>query len=697
MAARAQSKRVAPCVGAVNETLPMTTIALLLGVHAHQPVGNFDSVVEDAHQRCYRPFIETLHRYPDFKFTVHFSGWLLDFLLARFPQDMRLLQEMVTRGQVELFGAGDTEPVLAVIPNRDRIGQINALSDKLEKKLGARPKGAWLTERVWEATVVPALADAGIDYVTVDDYHFLCTGKRIEELNGYYTTEEDGRRLDLFPINEALRYRLPFSPADEAVRYIESLAQAGKQVAAVYFDDIEKFGIWPETYEWVYEKGWLKQFIEGVLASPIIRTQRYDEYHAQSKTRGVVYLPTTSYIEMNEWTLPAEAANTYAELVQTSKQQGHFDQQKAFLRGGIWKNFITRYPESNWMHKRMLGLSQRLHALHGHGPQPQLRDLLYQAQANDAYWHGLFGGLYLPHLRRAVYHAIVQLEHRLDQLDHRPAREVRDLDLDGQDELFLHNESLQAIVRLDGSATVAELDAYALSHNFGDTLARQNEHYYRKMHLGENNPEPDGSGIASAHDRVSFKHAITPDDLRLDQRPRALFYDSWFDADVPNCDTPPFALDYQTLPSVGLSAAFSAVVEVLKVEKTLRIEGTRLSVHYRFSGEPRGWFGTEINLAMPSCDGPAGRYLFQGGVPGGFGQVFETEAMQFLTLSDDVLGGSMGVHASAAVHLHAAPHFSVSQSEAGFEKIMQAVTLKLAWPLSATQREMVLTLDIARH
>ena len=697
MAARAESKPAAPCAVAVNEIEQMTTIALLLGVHAHQPVGNFDSVLEDAHRRCYRPFIETLHRYPDFKFTVHFSGWLLDYLFAHFPQDMRLLHDMVARGQVELFGAGDTEPVLAVIPNRDRIGQIKALSDKLEKKLGMRPRGAWLTERVWEATVVPALADAGIRYVTVDDYHFLCTGKRIEDLNGFYTTEEDGRQLDLFPINETLRYRLPFSPADEAVRYIESLAQTGKQVAAVYFDDIEKFGIWPETYEWVYEKGWLKQFIEGVLASPIIRTQRYDEYHAQAKTRGVVYLPTTSYIEMNEWTLPAEAANTYAELVQTAKQQGRFDQQKAFLRGGIWKNFLTRYPESNWMHKRMLGLSQRLHALHGHGPQHELRDLLYQAQANDAYWHGLFGGLYLPHLRRAVYHAIVQLEHRLDQLDHRPAREVRDIDLDGQDELFLHNESLQAIVRLDGSATVAELDAYALSHNFGDTLARQDEHYYRKMHLGDSGHAHDGSGIASAHDRVTFKHEIGPEDLRLDQRPRALFYDSWLDADVPNSDTPPFALDYQAAASAGLSACFDAVVEVLKVEKTLRIEGKRLTVHYRFSGEPRGWFGTEINLAMPSCDGPAGRYLFQGGIPGGFGQVFETEAMETLTLSDDVLGGSLTVHASSPVHLHAAPHFSVSQSEAGFEKIMQAVTLKLAWPLNSTQREIVLTLDIARH
>ena len=70
-------------------------VALLLGVHAHQPVGNFPSVVDDAHERCYRPFLHTLYRYPEFRFAAHFSGWLLDELRARFPADMTLLAEMV--------------------------------------------------------------------------------------------------------------------------------------------------------------------------------------------------------------------------------------------------------------------------------------------------------------------------------------------------------------------------------------------------------------------------------------------------------------------------------------------------------------------------------------------------------------------------------------------------------------------------
>ena len=88
-------------------------VTLLLGVHAHQPVGNFPEVMADAHLRCYKPFLQTLYAYPDFRFAAHFSGWLLDWLRERYPADMALLAAMVARGQVEMFSSGDTEPVLA--------------------------------------------------------------------------------------------------------------------------------------------------------------------------------------------------------------------------------------------------------------------------------------------------------------------------------------------------------------------------------------------------------------------------------------------------------------------------------------------------------------------------------------------------------------------------------------------------------
>ncbi len=635
-------------------------VTLLLGVHAHQPVGNFPEVIEDAHLRCYKPFLETLHAYPDFRFAAHFSGWLLDWLRERYPADMALLAAMVQRGQVELFSSGDTEPVLAAIPHRDRVGQLRTLNDKLAAWTGVKPSGAWLTERVWESSVVPALADTGIAYVTVDDYHFFCTGKAAVELDGYFSTEEGGTRLDLFPISEALRYRLPFSPAHEVIGYLENLADKG-QSAAIYFDDIEKFGIWPETYDWVYQRGWLKALIEGVLASKKIRTATYADYHAAQATRGVVYLPTTSYSEMNEWTLPMPAAGIYADLLASEKAAGRGDRHRPFLRGGIWRNFLTRYPEANWMHKRMQALSARLAALPD-APAELTADL-YRAQANDAYWHGLFGGLYLPHLRRAVWHNIVALEASLDALQPRAAQGTVDLDFDGKNETFAHSAEVQVVVRDDGLAAAHELCSYTLGHNFGDTLRRYHEHYHDKIGAGPT--EHNGEGIASAHDIIRFKHPVSPEDIVPDTLPRALWLDE--------------------IDGVPLTAYVQDQAATLRfthpgLVKTLHVDGSSVTVTWHCAGLAGRRFATRLNLAMPSCDGFLGRYvLADGSIPGGFGTPLDLPAASALNLEDGVLGGSIRLAASIPAEIRGRPQQTVSQSEAGFEKIMQGVELSFTW------------------
>ena len=648
------------------------TVSLLLGVHAHQPVGNFPEVMEGAHQRCYKPFLETVYEYPEFRFALHSSGWLLEWLMTHKPEDMKRLREMADRGQVEFFGAGDMEPVLAVIPYRDRMSQLAAMSDRLEQYFLQRPQGAWLTERVWEATVVPALADSGIRYVMVDDYHFLCAGSPREKLNGYHTTEEDGRRLDLFPISEALRYRLPFAPANEAVAYIESLADETGHSAAIYFDDIEKFGIWPETYHWVYEKRWLKDFIEGVLASPSIKSAHFHDYHRTARSQGVVYLPTVSYSEMGEWTLPAPAARRYAELIHAAQHEGVLERDRPFIRGGIWKNFLTRYPEANWAHKRMLGLSARLAALPESLVRQDLVELLHEAQANDAYWHGLFGGIYLPHLRRAVWHAMLQLEQRLDALQTRPASASGDLDLDGIDEVFMSSLALQTVLKPDRDAALIELSSYPLAQNFGDTLRRYEEHYHEKARIGAAAArEHEGEGIASAHDVVRFKHDIQPEDLTPDTRCRGLFVESWTDYEAKR------PVEYASSVVQGGAVLCMGQAGETRVAKIYTVKDNRVSVALKAVG--RGRLSSRLNLAIPCCDGPAGRYVVNGDIPGGFGQSFNWTDLTELALEDHYLGGALRFVSNLPARIKAQPHMTVSQSEAGFEKIMQAVELTFTW------------------
>jgi hypothetical protein len=342
----------------------------------------------------------------------------------------------------------------------------------------------------------------------------------------------------------------------------------------------------------------------------------------------------------------------------------------------------------------MLGLSARFDALGEAARSPRMRELLYQAQANDAYWHGLFGGLYLPHLRRAVFNSMIGLEALLDREAPRAPLERRDIDLDGTDELALHNGIVQAIVRCDHEAAVVEFDSYSLSHNFADSLMRREEHYYAKMNLGHHAQAQDG-GIASAHDRVSFKHAIAQADIEPDARPRALFLDHWLSLDGEAALAPHYAPSADA-PGDRPAARFQARLPGGTVSKQISIADNRLTVRYRLDLTSDGRFDTQLNLAMPACDGFLGRYLYEGSIPGGFGQPLRLESASTLSLEDGVLGGVLELLTSAPATLVAQPHFSVSQSEDGFEKIMQAVTITLGWAVSAGVTEFAVALEVRR-
>ena len=139
---------------------------------------------------------------------------------------------------------------------------------------------------------------------------------------------------------------------------------------------------------------------------------------------------------------------------------------------------------------------------------PSCTQLLYRAQANDAYWHGLFGGCICRICAARSTTRSWSWRAGWTALAPRPA-ERRDADLDGVDEIFLQNGILQAVVRDDADAAVIELDSYSLRHNFGDTLRGAKSTTTARCTWASSARHKRG-GIASAHDRVRLKHAIRP-------------------------------------------------------------------------------------------------------------------------------------------------------------------------------------------
>ncbi|MFW0860830.1 MAG: hypothetical protein AAGT88_01805 [Dethiobacter sp.] len=142
-------------------------IKLILILHNHQPEGNFPEVFERTYLLAYEPFISELERFPRLKVVLHYSGILFGWLQLNRPEFMARLRQLVSRGQIEMMGGAFFEPILAAIPDADKIGQLEKQTRFIRENLQVAVSGAWLAERVWEPHLAQPLAEAGISYTVV--------------------------------------------------------------------------------------------------------------------------------------------------------------------------------------------------------------------------------------------------------------------------------------------------------------------------------------------------------------------------------------------------------------------------------------------------------------------------------------------------------------------------------------------------
>jgi alpha-amylase len=681
-------------------------VHLCLVIHNHQPIGNFDGVFEQAYQDSYLPFLDVFEPYEQLQISLHTSGPLMMWIAERHPEYLDRIRMLVDVGRIEIVGGPQYEPILPMLPPRDRVGQIKSYGAWLQRNLGAVPRAMWTPERVWESSLASDIVDAGISYTVLDDFHFRAAGLRERQLTGYYLTEDDGRVLRIFPGSERLRYTIPFRPVADTIDYCRDVAQQSPGAVLTFGDDGEKFGTWPDTKSHVYEKGWLRSFFDALTEnSQWLHTITLQQAISKTPPVGKVYLPDCSYREMTEWALPVEAQETFDDVVHAMEDHPRWADLKSFVRGGFWRNFKTKYDETNEMYARMMYVSRRLAEAEAQGADlgelMEIRDHLYRGQCNCPYWHGAFGGIYLPHLRNAVYSHLIEADTRLDQIAASPESvqaTAEDYDFDGLQEVRLSNDSLCAWVAPGRGGRIYELDVRGINHNLLATLQRRPESYHRKVLSG---PSDAADDVASIHDRVVFKQEDLDQRLQYDAFARKSLMDHFYDNEATlEAVARGEAMergDFVELPFEAKLRRGSDRVQLqmrrdgnawgipitLTKAITLTTGSDRLSITYLLEHLPPGkplHFAIEMNFAgLPG--GADDRYFsdFNGNQLGQLGQQLDLHEASGLSLSDRWLGIDVALEMDRPSGIWAFPIETVSQSEAGFELVHQSVCVQPHW------------------
>jgi len=644
----------------------MREITFLFGVHDHQPVGNFPGVFRRAFADCYRPFLEEMSRHPAVKFTLHLSGPLWEYMEAKEKKCRDIVARLVARRQVELLGGGFYEPILSIIPEADRQSQLGLMSRFLEDRFGARPRGIWLTERVWEPGLAGTLARAGIEYTILDEEHFHYAG--LKNLTRPYITEDEGLPLVLFPVNKKLRYFIPFRPVDDIRAAFEEIAAVGG--IAILGDDGEKFGLWPGTHKWIYEDGWLGKFLD-FIESGSVRTLTYSEYLDSRPALGRAYLPPASYEEMTEWVLEPDDFTRYTELKERLP-----DEARRFLRGGFFREFFLKYPESNHLHKRMLLVSREA----ARQADRQVPVELFKAQGNDPFWHGVFGGLYLPHLREAAYRNLLEAEKRLSLVQ---GWEARDYDDDGREELIFRSGPFNVFFKPSFGGSLIELDDRGLSRNLSDVLSRREETYHRQKAAREG----EGSSIHELARKLPPEAASL---LRYVWHPRYSLLDHFLAA--------------ETTPESFQRIDYRELGDFVNQEYDFRLEDGAA----RLSRSGHLWLDEDrvpvrlTKTVIPGKDGVLFRYELenQGGkdLPVVFGVEWNVYALPHeWRLKDstlDLLGNRWRLEFPEAAGVWSFPLRTISQSESDYDIIHQGMSFLPNWRIVLSPRQ-IYPLEIA--
>lgn len=699
----------------------MPKFHLVLLIHSHQPVGNFDGVYEQTYRRSYLPFVQHLARHPKVRVGLHYTGPLFEWFEQRHPEFLDTLRELVARGQVEMVGGGFYEPILISIPPEDQAEQIARMSDYLQQKFGSAPAGAWLAERVWEPQLPYALSLSNIRYTLVDDVHFSAAGFEPGQLHGDYVCEERGQTVRVLPGLKALRYLLPFRSIEEGMGYLRESAEAHPGGMAAMGDDCEKFGAWPQTYDHCYAEGtgWVERFFVALeAASDWLATTPPGEWIASHPPLGRADLPTASYSEMMEWALPTAARK---EFRAASDEFAARPSVSRFLRGGHWRGFFTKYSESNLLHQKMLHVSKQLRGLEsgrlGKRQRAKLdtaRTHLLRAQCNDAYWHGVFGGLYAPHLRTELWRALVRAEALAGDIaapeSDAPRVERCDFDADGVEELYVTSPRLAALLKPSDGGTIGALDYRGSGVTLINSMQRRVEAYHSRL---SQTSSPRRNQVASIHDQVRAKESGLERFLRYDRWPRSSFRALLFAPERTFEDYCELRLDEHATVAGGAYAVGAESPHRVSLELQTPLVGKdsgadgpgqlRCTKHFSFAHEEagyrvhlscelsasgsalfRGQIGIEmiLNFLAPQepdryFDLPAGRHplLWAAAVP-------SSELRSgTLRVVDEWQNAAATIEAPSAAHFWISPIETVSESEEGFERVYQGSQILVVWPV----------------
>jgi alpha-amylase len=660
-------------------------LTLIVGTHNHLALGQPGFQTENHYQKSLKPFLSALYAFPDVPVVLHYSGLLMEWLEENHPEFMMLLSEMVKRKQVEVLGGGYYDPVLTMIPNNDKLGQLEKMTTSLRVRFETRPRGCWLSENVWEPSLASVLRTSGMDYTFLEDRQFRIAG--VEETEGLfqpYIAEDQGKIIILLPLSTPLAALVPKGDPAAAMAFLKETASTDGARVACLMEDGTSFGEVPGEAGGSFAGGWLDGFLRLVTEnaewlSPTTPTR----YLREHPPVGKLYVPCSSSADMTCWALSPRRRRMFMEA---QKRAAADAELTPLLAGGYFRRFLARYPEGELMYAKMIYTHVLVNQVRGDKYKKKAaQNELWKGQCHFAYWYGAGGGIYSNVLRKAVYQSLIEAEKitRATEI-FAPSIIGVDFDMDTNEEYLYQGSELNGYLHLRGGV-LFELDFLPAAWNYLDTMSRRDESPISKRREG----------------------------YVTDRHPRRAFLDHFFGAGsgIESFDAMVFeeAGDFmeglyavvdlnRSLPEVLLKRSGTVAGEggrfPVDIEKRFIFRPRSIDVYYKVTNKGASAlaarFGIEINLSLASHSPESGRlFLLDEDRKSDIGsEPCKLEGMKGLLVRDVLNEVSITLSSARESLCWSLPVETLTpHAEDGQEKIFQSYCFVPQWTLSLAPEE----------
>ena len=427
-------------------------LSLILGACGHLPSGAGEAEFEALYEREIKPLVQALNKFPRIHIVFHYSGVILYWIERRHPELFMLLEDLLSRKQAEFIGGGFYNPMLPLLPQADKIGQIEMLTTYLRKHFGKRPQGCWFPALAWEQNLVGPLSSCGMNYTFLEDRQFSGAGAKPNEAGLFFPciTEDQGKLITVFPIARSLGRELRaavHTPSGDtpqeggAAKVLGELLEklpAGEFPLMVFPFGSEAAppGETALPYErFLHELSGADNSIEFTTATRVFKS---------IKNLKRLYFP-------GAWAYPSAAKETHP------------------------RQFLTDYPEAGGIYAKMIYVHTLINnQLRGDKTRKRTAlEELWKAQDSGVFSLGsaLSPGLFHSPVRKAAYRSLLEAEKiTREKGKFAPSLSVFDFDLDGEGEYIFQDDALNCCLKSRG-AGIFELDYLPAAWNYLDTLS----------------------------------------------------------------------------------------------------------------------------------------------------------------------------------------------------------------------------------